>query len=167
MIVELVIFWLNELTPILFINTISRHMKFMTEEHTTNSEASTLEESIRKFKQVYMQRGFKMDNILMNGQFACIRGGLAELHINLDICYNDDHVGDIERLNRTVKEGVREIYNTLPFNKLPGRIIVELVTFWLNALPPSPSVGGNLRPLHIITRLTINFTKHCRLQFGD
>ena len=95
-----------------------------------------------------MQRGLKITNILMDGQFAFIRGNLAELQINLNICSNDEHVGDIERLNRIVKERVRGIYNTLTFNKLPGRMIVELVSLvilWINALPPSPYVGGNLR----------------------
>ena len=51
-----------------------------------------------------MQRGLKITNILMDGQFAFIRGNLAELQINLNICSNDEHVGDIERLNRIVKE---------------------------------------------------------------
>ena len=106
-----------------------------------------------------MQQGFKITNILMDGQFACIRGNLAELQINLNICSNDEHVGEIEGLNSTVKEKVRGIYNMLHFNKLPGRTIVELVTlviFWINALPPSPSVGGNFIPRQIITGLTID-----------
>ena len=49
-------------------------------------------------------------------------------------------------------------------------MIVELfalIIFWLNALPPSPSVGGDLSPRHIVTRLTVDYTKHCRLQFGE
>ena len=53
---------------------------------------------------------------------------------------------------------------------LPGRIIFELVAlviFWLNALPPSPSVVGNLSPRQIVTGLTINYAKHCHLQFGE
>ena len=44
--------------------------------------------------------------------------------------------------------------------------LVALMIFWLNALPPSPSVGGDLIPRQIITGLTIDYTKHCRLQFG-
>ena len=44
--------------------------------------------------------------------------------------------------------------------------LVALVIFWLNALPPSPYIGGNLRPRQIVTGLTIDYTKHCRLQFG-
>ena len=59
-----------------FINTISIHIKFMTAEHISNAEASTLQEFIRKVKQVYMQQGFEITNILMDGQFAYIRGDL-------------------------------------------------------------------------------------------
>ena len=106
----------------------------------------------------------------MDGKFACIRGNLAELQIHLNICSNDKHLGEIERLNRTVKERVRGIYNTLTFKKLPSRMIVELIApiiFWLDTLPPSPSVGGNLSPRQIITNLTIEYTKHCRLQFDE
>ena len=74
-----------------------------------------------------MQRGFKITNILMDGKFACIRGDLAQLQINLNACSNNEHVGEIERLNLTVKKRVRGIYNTLPFKKIPGRMIIELV----------------------------------------
>ena len=45
----------------------------------TYAEASTLKESIRQVKQIYMQRGFNITNILMDGQFTCIWGNLAEL----------------------------------------------------------------------------------------
>ena len=116
-----------------------------------------------------MQRGFNITNILMDGKFSCTRGNLAELQINLNICSNDERVGEIEGLNQTVKEQVRGIYNTLPFNKLPGIMIVDLVAldiFWLNELTPSPSVVDNLIPRHTITGLTIDYTNHCHLQFG-
>ena len=116
------------LNGIRFINTISIHFKFMMVEHIANAKASTLQESIRQVNQVYMQQGFNITNILMDGQCTCIRGNLVELQINLNVCSNDKHVGEIERLNHTVKERVGRIYNTPPFNKLPGRMIVELVT---------------------------------------
>ena len=41
--------------------------------------------------------------------------------------------------------------------------LVALVIYWLNALPPSPSFGGNLSTFQIITGLTIDYTKHCHL----
>ena len=132
-----------------FIKTISRHVKFMKAEHIANAETSILQEPIRQVKQVYIQQGFNITNILMDGQFTRIRGNLAELQINLNIISNEEHVGEIEQLNCTVKELVRVIYNTLPFNELPKIMIVELtalVIFWMNALPPSHSIGGKLSP---------------------
>ena len=45
--------------------------------------------------------------------------------------------------------------------------LVSLVILWINALPPSPYVGGNLIPRHIITVLTIDYTKHFHLHFGE
>ena len=116
-----------------------------------------------------MQRGFKITNILMDGKFACIRGDLVELQINLNICSNDKHMGEIDQLNCTVKEQFRGNYKMLPFKKLPGRMVVELVAlviFCLKALPPSPYVGGNLIPCHIIAGLAIKYAKQCCLQFG-
>ena len=84
------------INDIRFIKTVSRHVNFMTEEHIDNAEESTLKESIRQVKQVYMQCGFKINNILMDGQFTCIRGNLAELQINLNICSNKKHLGEID-----------------------------------------------------------------------
>ena len=45
--------------------------------------------------------------------------------------------------------------------------LVALVIFWMNSLPPSPSVGGNISPRQIVTGLTIDYTNNCRLQFGE
>ena len=92
-----------------------------------------------------MQQGFKITNILMDGKFACIRGDLVELQINIKKFSKNEHVGEAERLNRTVMERFRVIYNIITFKNMPGRMIVDLVAlfiFWINALPPSPSVGG-------------------------
>ena len=45
--------------------------------------------------------------------------------------------------------------------------LVALVISSLNALPSSPSAGGNLSPRQIVIDLTIDYLKHCRLQFGE
>ena len=103
-----------------FSSTISGHIKFMTAEQIANAEASTLQETIRQVKQFYTQQGFNIASIFMDGKFACIRGNLMELQINLNICSNYKHVREIERLNCTVKEQVRGIYNTLTLKNFPA-----------------------------------------------
>ena len=50
-----------------------------------------------------MPRGFKITDIFMYGKFSCVRGNLAELQINLNVCSSNEHVGEIELLNITVK----------------------------------------------------------------
>eukprot|EP00957_Ditylum_brightwellii_P169703 12916574-Ditylum_brightwellii.AAC.1 len=62
----------------------------------------------------------------MDNQFECLREQLTMKQVNLIICSEDEHVGDIECLNRTIQERVRSVYTTLPFERMPGRMVVEL-----------------------------------------
>ena len=53
---------------------------------------------------------------------------------------------------------------------MTGQMIVELIllfTIFINVIPPSPSVGGDLSPLQIVTGIIINYINHCRLQFVE
>ena len=69
--------------------------------------------------QIYLQGGFRIRNAFMDAQFEPLRGNLAELGILLNTPSNDEHVPEIERKILTVKEGMRAIYCTLPFKKMP------------------------------------------------
>ena len=60
------------------------------------------------------------------------------------MCSNDEHVGEIECMIRTIKDRVRGIYATLDFIKMPGRLIIELVYFCivlLNAFHPGETIA--------------------------
>lgn len=55
---------------------------------------------------------------------------------------DDEQVGEIEQYIRTTKERTRGIWNTLPFKKIPARMIIEMVkgsVSWLN-MPPMGSI---------------------------
>jgi hypothetical protein len=78
----------------------------------------------------------------MDREFECLRSNLPELNLNTTAA--SDHVPDVERQMRVLKERSRAILSTLPFQAIPGRIIIELVyyaAFWLNAFPPSSGVS--------------------------
>ena len=47
--------------------------------------------------------------------------------IILNITSHDKHPPEIERFMRTIKERVRAVFNTLPFEQYPNRLIVETV----------------------------------------
>ena len=106
----------------------------------------------------------------MDGQFEPLRGNLAELGILLNTASNDEHVPEIERQIRTVKERTRAIYCTLPFNKMPRRLIIEMVyaaNYWINMFPRKGGISKTLSPRALLTGQSWSYTTHCKLEFGD
>jgi hypothetical protein len=90
--------------------------------------------------------------------------------VNLNVASNNEHVPEIERHIRTVKDRVRCMYNSVPFKKMPSRMIVEMVTsatFWLNMFPPRDGISKTISPRGIIHGLTVDYNKHCQLEFGS
>jgi hypothetical protein len=69
----------------------------------------TVMTSIVQVQNIYRQRGFTIKHLLLDGEFAK-RG------IQLNSVANNEHVPEIERYIRTLKERTCFIYNTLPFD---------------------------------------------------
>ena len=70
----------------------------------------------------------------MDEEFGHLCGEMASMGVTLNKTLQDEHVGVIERFIRTIKEWMRAIYNTLPFHKVPARLVVEMAkacVFWL------------------------------------
>ena len=139
--------------------------------HYLNSAtAKSLIKVIFQVKQVYMQRGFRVTNLLMDCQFGPLWGDLTSMQIALALLSNNEHSDDIERLDQTVKERYWDIFNTLPYLKLPNRMVIGIVhfcIFWLNIFRPSHSILSNTRPCTLITGKTIDYNHHCKLECGE
>ena len=107
---------------------------------------------------------------LMDGEFGHLHGELAGMGVTLNKTSRDEHIGDIERYIWTVKEHMRAIYNTLPFNKIPAQLVVEMAKasmFWLNGMPLKDSFGNKLSSRTIITGQKLDYHRHCQYQFGE
>jgi hypothetical protein len=94
-----------------------------------NQKSATILAAIKQIKSIYMKRGFKLDHMLMDGQFEPLRAELADLSITLNTVSNDVHVPEIERNIRTTKERACCVYNTLPIDKMPTRMIIEMIYY--------------------------------------
>ena len=69
-----------------------------------------------------------------------------------------------------VKEQMWAIYNTLPFQKIPAWLVIEMgktAVFWLNAFPAAGGVSQDLNPHTILTGQQLDDKSHCRFQFGE
>ena len=150
--------------------TLSRNIKFGTMEAVADRKETTLLKSIKGVISLYKKAGFKVTVALMDGEFVPLRGGLAELGIRLNETSRDEHVGDVERYIRTVKERMRAIYNTMPFQRIPARLVIEMAktaVFWLNAFPVAKGVSQELSPRTMLTGQQVDYKQHCRYQFGE
>jgi hypothetical protein len=153
-----------------FLVSISRAIKFGTVAWLKNAKADTIMTHIKDIHKIYVKRGFILEIVEVDGQFEPLRGELAELGITLNKCSREEHVPVAERRIRTVKERCRSIFNTLPFTKLPGMLVVQMVSacnFWLNIYPPKDGVSREINPRELITGVKIDFNKHIRAAFGD
>jgi hypothetical protein len=100
----------------------------------------------------------------MDREFECIRDDIQGVILNTTS--TSKHVPEIERQIRVVKERARAIWS---INKIPNRIIVELITFvvlWLNDFPSSSGVSQTYSPRTIMTGTMLDYSKHCKLPFG-
>ncbi len=154
-----------------FFMSISKHIRFLTCELLENRKAPSLIQALQRIYGIYRKRGFKITNILGDGEFECTRGAVAtDLQSELNICGKDEHVPDIERAICTTKERTRCTYNTTPIDHYPPLMVIQMVflsVFWLNAFPHRLGISQTLSPRTIVTGLHIDYNTHCRIEFGQ
>jgi hypothetical protein len=139
---------------IAFLITVSRNIRFGTTERLLSRKADTVGKALINVLAFYRQRGFRVKECHGDGEFESLRAALADAHASLNITAEDEHVPEIERYIRTVKERTRCVYNVVPFQKMPGVMIVELVhssNYWLNMFPANDGVSTVQSPRRILT----------------
>eukprot|EP00536_Pseudo-nitzschia_multiseries_P008838 jgi/Psemu1/21542/gm1.21542_g len=95
---------------------------------------------------------------------------LAGKHIELNIASHNKHVPEAEHYNPTIKERCRCIFSTLPYNKVPKRMIVTMArnaTFYLNAFPWDDGMSNELAPTtSIATGIAPDYSLHFQVAYG-
>lgn len=153
-----------------FFVTYNSPVRFGTTEALTNQKANTIMACIRVINKLYQARGFRISIMKMDGEFEPLRGELSFIGITLNTVSRDEHVPEIERRIRTLKERARASFNTLPFKRMPAQMVIQMVyhaNFWLNVFPPSEGISGIISPRELMTGSSIDFNKHCKMEFGE
>jgi len=95
------IMYINEIP---FMMTTSRAIHFGMAELIKNEKISTIMIALKQVIEAYKARGFHIRHILVDGQFEHARKHIEQMGIILNITSCDEHVPEIERFIRTVKE---------------------------------------------------------------
>ena len=151
-----------------FLTTLSRKIQLRTAEFLPSRTASQLSKSLKKVMRLYYRGGFNVRVILMDMKFVKLADEFDVVEINTTAAR--EHVGEIERSHRTLKERARCVVAELPYNTLQMQMRIHLVYFvvlWLNAFPSKKGISDNLSPREIVTRKNINFIKHCKALFDS
>ena len=125
-------------------------------------------DSTHKVRALYYARGFKLTNANLDGEFIPMRHHLQEMGIIGNFATRSEHVPEIERQIRVLKERARACRHTPPFKYLLRLIVIEMMNncaLWLNVFPPKGGIS-TISPRTLITGVKFDYTKHCKLPFG-
>jgi hypothetical protein len=152
-----------------FLVTISRAIKFGTVAWLKNTKSETILKHITDVRNIYTKRGLLLEIVEVDGKFEPLRSALSEMGVTLNRCSREEHVPVAERRIRTLKQRCRCICNILPFKKLPGMLVVQMVmtcNFRLNIFPPKDGISRNINLRKLITGVKIDYNKHIQAEFG-
>jgi hypothetical protein len=139
------IFWVNG-SP--YFHTISQWIKFRTVAPIDNRTKRTLLMEAQAVINLYKGRGYNISRVKGDQEFVYITNDI--LPIQLNAAAADDHVHEVERSIRTIKERTRCTVQGLPFRRIPKvmmRAVIKGAHKALNQFPGKNSVSETLSPL--------------------
>ena len=80
-----------------------------------------------------------------------------------------EHVSEAEWTIRSLKERVRGLVATLPFEQLPRRMKIEFIYFmvlWINAFPVKSGIFQTFSPRELLLRWRLDYKKRCQVEPG-
>ena len=110
-----------------------------------------------------------MTMALMDGEFVPMRTALLNMGVSLNTSSASEHVPEIERQHRAIKEQARACRHSLTFNMIPKIMITEMIyncVLWINSFPPKGGVSSSVIPRTFLTGVRFDYNCHCQLAFG-
>jgi hypothetical protein len=159
------IFWVNG-SP--YFHTISQWIKFRTVAPIENRSKRTLLMEAQAVIHMYEARGFNITRLEADREFSCIVNNV--LPIDLNIADADDHVPEVERSIRTIKERTRCTVQGLPFRRVSKVVMRAAIegahNKALNQFPAKNGASDILSPLTIMTGKPRPDYNDLKIEFG-
>lgn len=163
--------YVNKMPFLVTMQTISQKIYFGTINALRSRSVPNIIKAVKEIHALYAAGEFIVDTIFADGEFEPLRFSLLSCTpgIRLNTTSRNEHVGEIERRIRTLKERIRSTYHSLPFTHLPLTLIREMcfsANYWLNIFPSRNGVSTTLSPAAIVTGRMLDDRCHCRMPFG-
>jgi hypothetical protein len=153
-----------------FFTSISRDINFTTIEIIPTMTVKQLVAATRHVNTLYNNHGFCVETAMVDSEFAPSKADLLEMGIILNITSANEHVPEIERRIRVIKERTRATRHTLLFTYIPRSMVVAMVrnsATWINTFPVKGGVSPIISPRTTLTGQRFYYMKHSRhIAFG-
>jgi hypothetical protein len=150
-----------------FTLSVSRDIRYLSSRFIPDRTNPHIRDCITSDLALYRNRGFQPTAIHADGEFNAVRTLFPD--VQFTICAADDHVPEVERAIRSVKESLRASIHGMPFNRLPRALVKELTTFavrTINMLPHPDGISPHMSPATIVTGVHKPDFSTMRLEFG-
>ena len=163
------IFFVNKIP---FFLTLSRKICFTAVNHLANRKVPEIFKAFKEIYQFYLQRGFRITAIHVDGEFEPLKPLIESLPGGpvVNLAASSEHVPEIERRTRVVKERCRAVRHGLPFQRIPKLLTIYIVfnvVKMLNFFPTKGGVSETLSPKTIMSGETLDYKKHLRMPIGQ
>ena len=151
-----------------FFITVSRRIKLITVQFLPSRTAEQLCNKLRTIMHLYRRGGYLVRTALMDMEFKPLVDMMDDVNINTTAAR--EHVGDVERCIRLIKDRCRSVIAELPYKDfLPDQFVIHLlyfVTRWLNTIPNDNGISKEYSPRELLDGTKLSFEKHCKAKFG-
>eukprot|EP00804_Cyclotella_cryptica_P021082 CCRYP_019384-RA/>CCRYP_019384-RA protein AED:0.40 eAED:0.40 QI:0/-1/0/1/-1/0/1/0/331 len=151
-----------------FLVTLSRRIRYVIIQFVPRRTAGELANAMKLVVGLIRRAGIICQTALMDGEFEKIKQKLINI-IEVNITAKNEHVPEIERKIRHIKERVRSMKADLPHEVLPNIMLKQMVLhagLLLNAYVDKQEISNEYSPREIILRWQLRWDKHCKHQFG-
>jgi len=156
---------------LVFLLSISRKLNLLVVRYLPDRKIATLTKAIDETLSIYSKIHYPVRTILCDGEgsVAALKTYIESKGYALDLAAKGEHIPEIERSGRVLKERVRSFATVFPY-KPTITIIVYLVLFcvyWINSFPRSSSTDKGIPPRQKVTGRRPDYDRDCKVEFGE
>jgi hypothetical protein len=160
-----------QINGLYFLTTVSRNIVYRTTEWVPNKTTKAYRSALDNVFHVYNMAGFKIKSIHCDNEYRSLMQELeSSCEVKMNYASAQEHVPEIERSIRVIKERFCASFYRLPFTQLPAIMIKILAmesTKKLNFFPSANGISPYYSPRMIIHHETLDYNKHCLIPFGS
>ena len=114
---------------IIFLITLSRKIGFTATSHLPTQTVRDIFKYFWRIYVFYLKHGFKITTVQADGEFSPLRELIAEMSSGpmVNLTSSNEHIPEIVRIIRVIKESCRSTRHSLPFMRLPVILTINIV----------------------------------------